>query len=426
MPRVSERTLLFLVGSVQFVNVLDFMMVMPLGPYLATGLDIPLSELGLIGGAYMASAAVASVVGSAFLDRFDRRSALAVVMLGLFAGTAAGGFASGLGTMLFARALAGAFGGPATALSVAIVADVVPPERRGAALGKVMGAFTVASVFGVPAGLFLAQAGGWRAPFFAVAALGLVLAGAAIALMPRLRGHLERAPSVGPRTSLARNPAALLAIAATAATTASGFAIVPNIASWFVFNLGFPRDWLGVIWMGGGAVTFFTLRLAGRMVDRFGGPAVATAGTALLLATLALGFGWPPAWLRALPFAVVPIFMGFMVGNSTRNVSVTALSTRVPAPSERARFLSAQSAVQHLTAAAGASLSSRILSVEADGRLAGMRGLVILSGLLSLALPFLLAGVARHLPTLRTAGASTAPGKDALLPPGGDRLHGKP
>jgi predicted MFS family arabinose efflux permease len=426
VPRVSERTLLFLVGSVQFVNVLDFMMVMPLGPYLATGLGIPLSELGLIGGAYMASAAVASVVGSAFLDRFDRRSALAVVMLGLFVGTAAGGFASGLGTMLFARAIAGAFGGPATALSVAIVADVVPPERRGAALGKVMGSFTIASVFGVPTGLFLAQAGGWRAPFFAVAALGLILAGAAIALMPRLRGHLERPPSAGPLTSLARNPAALLSIAATAATTASGFAIVPNIASWFVFNLGFPQDWLGVIWMAGGAVTFFTLRLAGRMVDRFGAPAVATAGTALLLATLGLGFGWPPGWLQALPFAVVPIFMGFMVGNSTRNVSVTALSTRVPAPSERARFLSAQSAVQHLTAAAGASLSSRILSVEADGRLAGMRGLVILSGLLSLALPFLLAGVARRLPALRTAGASTGPGKDALLPQGGDRPHGKP
>ena len=33
-PRTSERTLLFLVGAVQFVNILDFMMVMPLGPYL--------------------------------------------------------------------------------------------------------------------------------------------------------------------------------------------------------------------------------------------------------------------------------------------------------------------------------------------------------------------------------------------------------
>lgn len=426
VPRVSERTLLFLVGSVQFVNVLDFMMVMPLGPYLATGLGIPPSKLGLIGGAYMAAAAIASLLGSAFLDRFDRRSALAVVMLGLFAGTAAGGLASGLGTMLLARAIAGAFGGPATALSVAIVADVVPPERRGAALGKVMGAFTVSSVFGVPAGLLLAQAGGWRAPFFAVAALGLTLAGAAIALMPRLRGHLERPTSTGPRASLARNPAALLAIASTAAATASGFAIVPNIASWFVFNLGFPREWLGAVWMAGGAVTFFTLRLAGRMVDRFGAPAVAGAGTALLLATLILGFGWPPGWLRTLPLAVLPVFMGFMVGNSTRNVSVTALSTRVPAPSERARFLSAQSAVQHLTAAAGATLSSRVLTVQPDGRLAGMRALVLLAGLLSLALPFLLAGAARRLPALRTRGASTAPGKAALLPAGGDRPGERP
>jgi predicted MFS family arabinose efflux permease len=414
VPRIpSERALLFLVGAVQFVNVLDFMMVMPLGPDFALALGIPASNLGLIGGAYTAAAAVAGVLGATFLDRFDRRSALAVVMLGLVVGTAAGGFASGLGTMLLARCVAGAFGGPATALSIAIVADTVPPERRGAALGKVMGAFTVASVLGVPAGLELARLGGWRAPFFAVATLGLLLAGAAIAVMPRLRAHLERSPAArAAPVSLVRNRAALLSLVATAMAMASGFAIVPNIASWFMFNLGFPRERLGLIYMAGGAVAFFTLRLAGRMVDRFGAPVVSAVGTAIFLVTLGLGFGWPPAWIP-----VVPLFVGFMVGNSTRNVSLSALSTRVPSQSERARFLSAQSAVQHLAAAAGAALSSRLLTVEPDGRLAGMRGLVLFSAALALALPFLLSAVARRLPA---TGASTARRKDAFLRGGGE------
>lgn len=417
MPRISERALLFLVGAVQFVNVLDFMMVMPLGPDFALALGIPASNLGLIGGAYTAAAAVAGVLGATFLDRFDRRSALAVVMLGLFVGTAAGGFATGLGTMLLARCVAGAFGGPATALAIAIVADTVPPERRGAALGKVMGAFTVASVLGVPAGLELARLGGWRAPFFAVAALGLLLAGAAIAVMPRLRAHLERSPAaLAAPVSLVRNRAALLSLVATAMAMASGFAIVPNIASWFMFNLGFPRERLGFIYMAGGAVAFFTLRLAGRMVDRFGAPVVSAVGTSIFVVTLGLGFGWPPAWIP-----VVPLFVGFMVGNSTRNVSLSALSTRVPSQSERARFLSAQSAVQHLAAAAGAALSSRLLTVEPDGRLAGMRGLVLFSAALALPLPFLLSAVARRLPP---TGASTAPGKDAFLRGGGETPSG--
>jgi predicted MFS family arabinose efflux permease len=193
---------------------------------------------------------------------------------------------------------------------------------------------------------------------------------------------------------------------------ASGFAIVPNIASWLQFNLGFPRERLGVMYMAGGAVAFFTLRLAGRMVDRFGAAVTSAVGTALFLAALAAGFGWPPAGVP-----ILPLFVLFMVGNSTRNVSVSALSTRVPAPEERARFLSAQSAVQHLSAAAGAALSTRLLTVLPDGRLAGMRGLVVVCIALSLALPFLVARVGRR---LRAAGASTAPGKDAFLREGAE------
>lgn len=393
MPRISERALLFLVGAVQFVNVLDFMMVMPLGPDFAAGLGIPASQLGLVGGAYTAAAAVAGIAGASFLDRFDRRSALAVAMLGLVLGTLSGGFATGLGTMLAARCVAGAFGGPATALSIAIVSDVIPSERRGKALGKVMGAFSVASVLGVPAGLELARHGGWRTPFFAVAALGVVVAGAALALMPPLRLHLlARAVAPGPPVSLARRPAALLTLAATAASMASAFAVIPNIAAWLQFNLGYPRERLGLLYMAGGAVAFFSLRLAGRAVDRFGAARVAALGTVVFLGVLALGFGWPPAGVP-----ILPLFVAFMIGNSTRNVSVSSLATRVPAVEERARFLSAQSAVQHLSAAAGAALSTRLLSVLPDGRLAGMRGLVLFSTAVSLALPFLLGAVERRL-----------------------------
>ena len=133
----SERTIVFLVGAIQFVNILDFMMVMPLGPDFARALGFSASHIGYVGGAYTAAACVAGLVGALFLDRFDRRSALAVCMAGLIAGTAAGGFATGLPSLMAARVLAGAFGGPATSISLAIVADAIPAERRGkVALGS--------------------------------------------------------------------------------------------------------------------------------------------------------------------------------------------------------------------------------------------------------------------------------------------------
>src|ERR1043165_5939732 len=123
---LSEGRLLFLLGAVQFINVVDFVMVLPLGPDFARALNIPTHQLGLIAGSYTASAAIAGLVGATFLDRFDRRRALVVAMLGLVLGTATGGAALGLGSMLLARVLAGAFGGPASSLSLSILTDVVP------------------------------------------------------------------------------------------------------------------------------------------------------------------------------------------------------------------------------------------------------------------------------------------------------------
>ncbi len=408
MPaKPSERTLLLLVGAVQFVNVLDFMMVMPLGPDFAAGLGIPASSLGLVGGAYTAAAAVSGLLASTFLDRFDRRQALAVAMLGLVLATAAGGTATGLGTMVAARVAAGAFGGPATSLSLSIVADAVPAERRGKAMGAVMGAFSVASVLGVPAGLELAHRGGWRFPFFAVAALGLLVAGAALWLMPPMTGHLARpgapAPGGPPPPPLLRSRVALLSLAATGTSMFSSFAIIPNIAAHLQLNLGFPRDRLGGLYMAGGVVSFVVLRVAGRWVDRFGAPRVSTAGTAVFVTVILAAFAFPPPWLP-----VLAIFPMFMIGNSLRNVSASTLSSRVPSPPERARFMSTQSAVQHLASALGAGLSTQLLREEPDGRLGGVRTLAFLSISVALLVPLLVVAVDRALSRREGARAERA------------------
>src|SRR5437899_12954266 len=105
--KTSERSIVFCVGAVQFVNILDFMIVMPLGPDFARALGIPLSHLGYIGGSYTAAACVSGLAGAFFLDRFDRKKALGVAMIGLAVGTLAGAFARGIGTLMLARVVAG-------------------------------------------------------------------------------------------------------------------------------------------------------------------------------------------------------------------------------------------------------------------------------------------------------------------------------
>src|SRR5690349_19337256 len=80
---LSESRLLLLLGAVQFINVVDFVMVLPLGPDFARALGIPAHQLGLVAGSYTAAAAIVGLLAASFLDRFDRRRALLVAMLGL-------------------------------------------------------------------------------------------------------------------------------------------------------------------------------------------------------------------------------------------------------------------------------------------------------------------------------------------------------
>ena len=390
MPaQLPERRLIFLIGAVQLVNVLDFMMVMPMGPDFAKALGIPSSHLGYIGGSYTAAAAVAGLAGAFILDRFDRRRALAVAMFGLVLGTVAGGFATDLPSLLAARVIAGAFGGPATALSLAIISDAVPPERRGRAMGAVMGAFSIASVLGVPVGLELARLGGWRTPFFSVGALALVVTIAAIAMLPPQTSHLTgRRGAPTPFRDVLRRPVVLLALAGTATGVIGNFALIPNLSAYLQFNLGYPRDQLGILYMIGGAVSFGTLRLAGWLTDRYGPPAVATGGAIGFSAILVAGFIYPPAWLP-----VLPLFVAFMISGGFRFVPMQALSSRVPEPRERARFMSAQSAVQHLASATGAMLSAQFLTEQATGALIGLDDLAWFAVGTSLALPLLLFAV---------------------------------
>lgn len=382
----TERRLLLLIGAVQFVNVLDFMMVMPLGPDFAQALGISTSRLGMVGGIYTAAAAVSGILGAVVLDRFDRRRALAVVLVGLVVGTAAGAFATGLGSMLAARLVAGAFGGPAAALALAIVSDVVPPERRGRAMGVVLGAFAVASVLGVPAGLELARAGGWRMPFLAVAALGTVLVAAVIAMLPPLPVPTEsRSTSGSSVKELLRRPAVALSMAAMALLMTAQFAIVPNLAAYWQHNLGYPRERLGLLFVAGGVVSFATMRLAGRLADRAGSAVTIAGGTAAFVGVLFAAFILP-----AQPAPALALFVGFMAASSFRMVPMQALSSRVPEPRERGRFMALQSAIQHLAAAAGAFAGAGVLREAPGGRLERMDAVAWGAAALAAAVPALM------------------------------------
>ena len=390
-PAISERAVIYTVAAVQLVNILDFVMVMPLGPDFSKAIHIPESDLGWIAGSYTAAAAVSGLVGAFVLDRFDRRKALIVAMLGLVVGTAMGGFAQGFHSLLGARVLAGIFGGPATSISLSIIADVVPAKRRGRAMGIVMGAFGIASVVGVPIGLELASRLSWHAPFFAIAGLGLVVVFYGAARLPPLTGHLttDRAVHGGFRELFA-DRLVWMSYTMTATVMGAGFLLIPNLSAYVQRNLGYARDDVKWLYLVGGIISVILTPLVGRLVDRLGSTIIGTIGSVMFFATVLPAFILIPQ-----TFPVLALFCCFMISMSFRNVAYNTLASKVPSQAIRARFMSIQSTVQHAAAATGGLLSSVLLKTGPGGVLQGIPRLATLSLALTFVLPALLFVVER-------------------------------
>lgn len=392
--KISESWLIFIIGTVQFINILDFMMVMPLGPDFALALGIPTRDIGWIGGIYTFAAALSGFAGALFLDNFDRKKVLLTALLGLAAATLLCSFAWNFGSLLTFRFIAGCFGGPLASVAIAIVSDNVPPERRGAAMGKVMGAFSVASILGVPFGLELSARFGWKSPFIALSAIAFIILIATIFKLPSMNKfttYIKPAARFKILMQILKRREAIAIFAYMGLAMLSGFMLIPNIATHLQFNMNYPRDQLGILYFVGGLVSFFGLRFAGKLTDTIGATKVTLAGTVVFMIAIFSGFIF---YHDTLPEML--IFTLFMLGMTTRNVCGQTVSSKVPPPQERAAFASVQSSIMHIFSASGAFLASLMLSESPDHKLVGVENVGILAIIVSLFAPLLISYVDRH------------------------------
>ena len=220
------------------------------------------------------------------------------------------------------------------------------------------------------------------------AAFGVVRA------LPPLRAHLA---TVNRGESPVRSLAALLkkglvrnSLFLTTMTMVSGFIIIPNFPAFVQFNLGYPGEQLGLIYLVGGVVSLVTARTVGPLVDRFGSTRVAAVGAALVISMVALMFVW-----TSLKVPVLRLSAGFSLAMGTRMVAYNTLTSKVPEPFERARFQSIQSAVQHGASAAAAFLSAQLLAEAPDHRLLHIERVAYVSMVLAFGVPIVMLALER-------------------------------
>ncbi|MBJ6118819.1 MFS transporter [Pontibacter sp. BT310] len=365
---IREGLLIFTLAAIQFTHMMDFVIMMPLGPQLMRVFNISPSEFGLLVSAYTFSAAVAGFLSALFIDRFDRKHAMLGLYLGFTLGTLACALAPTFVMLLVARVLAGAFGGVLGALILAVIGDAIPEHRRGAATGKVMAAFSVASIAGIPVGLYLASISSWHAPFYLLAGLSFIVLLASFKLLPPMRGHLTNAVKQNPFLVLKeilqkRNLQWAMTLMVT--LTMSGFLVVPFISPYMVANVGFSETELSYIYLFGGIATVFTSQWAGRLADKHGKHRVFIISAVLSIVPILLITNLPPVphYVALIVSTVFFIFFG------ARFVPAMSLITSSVEPKLRGSFMSINSSVQQLSAGTAAFISGLIVAEGADGKL---------------------------------------------------------
>ncbi|REE22059.1 putative MFS family arabinose efflux permease [Paraburkholderia sp. BL27I4N3] len=367
-----ERRLLWLLALTQFTIIMDFMVMMPLGPQIMHAFAITPAAFATAVSAYSWCSGLSGLFAATYIDRFDRRRLL-LTMYALFAlSNLACALASSFPLLLAARAFAGITGGVLGSVIMAIVGDVIPVQRRGAATGTIMTAFSLAAIAGVPAGVLLGAHFGWATPFFLLVALSLLVWTAGQQLVPSLAEHLSRrqpplAEVLPDLWRLLSNPRHLNAFALTFMMMVAHMLVIPFISPVLVANHGVAPEQLSWLYMAGGAATFFTSRRVGKLADKYG-----TRRVFRIAAVLAFVPVLFVTHLPNLPFyALVMFFPVFMVLMSGRMVPMQALLTTVPEPARRGAFLSANSALQALGTGCGAWIGGLMLSSSQSGQIVG-------------------------------------------------------
>lgn len=370
----NERMILAILASLNFTHILDFMIMMPLGNYLMPHFGINAQFFSLIVASYPVTACVSGLIAAFYVDRFDRKRVLMFAYAGFLIGTLCCGIAPDQYFLMAARILTGFFGGLIGAQVLSIIADTFPYEKRGRAMGTIFMAFSVASVFGVPVSLYLANHFSWHAPFIFIAVLGIPIIFLIAKYLPSVKGHLEQqvaTPSGRPDvrkvlTDIFSNRSQVIALLLSGMLMLGHFLIIPFINPYMEFNVGFHKSQTPLIYMVGGVCALLSSTIIGRLSDKHGKFRV--FWICLIFSVMPIFVITDmPQWL---PFAAVLSVFGFWFTFSTgRNIPAQAMISTVVNPAQRGQFMSFNSSMQQLFTGMASLIAGVIVKQDAQGRI---------------------------------------------------------
>lgn len=366
MTKRKRTLLLLLLAFVNFTNIVDSMLIMPLGDIFIDLYDLSAAQYSLLVTSYAIAASISALVGFFIVDRYDRKRVLLFIYVGFGIGTIACALADSYLSLTAIRVFTGLFGGMISATLLAIISDLFPFKERGTALGALFAAFSVASALGVPIGLYLADRGEWQLPFEVLGTLALVVAVVIAWLMPNMVDHISednRNRSMRQTIfTITSDRNQINALIAGFFLVLAHFIIIPFISPYMIKNVGLTQSEITYQFLFGGLATVITSPIIGKLTDRIG---VMKVFIAVML------LSWIPTFiitnLQVVPLAVALTYttMFFVLG-SGRMISPNTLITAAAPVANRGSFMSIKSSLQQMAIAMAAFISGQLVTIGPD------------------------------------------------------------
>ncbi|WP_028981363.1 MFS transporter [Sporocytophaga myxococcoides] len=360
---LKEIALIFLLACIQFTFVIDYIVILPLGPEIMKSFQIRPDEYGLIISAYTLTAAIAGFFSSFFIDRFDRKQALLFCLFYFLTGSILSYIANTYYFFMLARMFTGAFGGVMSSLVMIYLGEKFSLKKLGVATSFVMIANGMATIVGVPTAVFFSDNFGWKFPFMVLLCINFIVITLTYFFLPKTQksSTITRSNvSVKLRSVVLNANFIWPVIFMSLLTFAGGATILPFLSAFVSTNFYFSTEEIALMFFYGGLAALFVNPIVGYLIDKFG-----KQNVFLLLNFVSI---IPLLLLTTFPFteknATLLVTTLFWCLSTARQMSGLTLVNSLFPSEHRGRFITINSSIQLLAGSAATAISGKIIYTE--------------------------------------------------------------
>ncbi len=355
-----EIFVILILTLTQFTVVLDFIVISPLGDLLMKSMNLSTAQFGLSVSAYAFSAGFSGLMTAGFADHFDRKKLLLFFYIGFIVGTLFCGLSHSYPMLLAARIFTGLFGGVIGSISMAIVSDLFPLEKRGRVFGFLQMGFGASQVLGIPLSLYIANIWGWQSPFLMIVALSIIVWLFIVFKLKPVTEHLEQKSEDHAIAHLWQTLTLRkyrIGFLATAFLSLGSFMMMPWGSAYVINNLKITAQELPFIYMASGVCTLTIMPIVGKLSDRFDKFHLFTIASMILVVVITIyaNLGPVPFWI------VLVMNLGLQVGFMSRMVPSISLTSALPQKKDRGAFMGINSSLQQIAGGIAAAIGGMIV-----------------------------------------------------------------